>query len=58
MKEGFKVKKLQIKDRPWLNDYIGVNFNLKSTKGKRRARVRQNGQGGYQSDSSGCGCCA
>jgi len=55
MKEGFRVKQFQIKDRPWLNDYIGVNFRLKSTKGKRIARVRQ---GGYQSDSSGCGCCA
>lgn len=56
MKEGFRVKELKIKDRPWLNDYIGVHFRLKKTKGKRRAQ-RQNGQGGYESDSSGCDCC-
>jgi len=57
MKEGFKVKQFKITDRPWLTDYVGVNFTLKRSKGKRRAR-RQNAQGGYESDSSGCDCCA
>ena len=56
MKEGFRVKNLKIKDRGWLNDYISVDFRLKRTKGKRRARL-QSGQG-YESDSSGCDCCA
>lgn len=54
-KEGFKVKELKIKDRPYIHDYISVEFRLKQSKGKRRRGMTDDG--GYQSDSSGCGCC-
>lgn len=57
MREGFRIKELKIKDRTHIKDYISVQFRLKVTKGKRRER-RANGQGGYESDSSGCNCCA
>ena len=54
-KEGFRVKQLKVKDRPYLNDYIAVEFRLKKTRGKKRRE--RNSNEGYESDSSGCDCC-
>lgn len=59
IKEGFRVKELKIKDRQYINDYISVQFWLKRPRRPRGRRGRRsNGQGGYESDSSGCDCCA